>query len=139
MVLSGAPGSIYGGVIGEKLGIYKALNIILIVQIPILIILTITTGAWFLVLALFVRVLANMKSPLNNALIGENIPIDMQGKGFSIMYGLGPIIAVLITLIGGAIAKLYGLNWVFAIIPILLLLSMPLIRLCSKRSEIKKY
>ena len=139
MVLSGAPGSIYGGIIGEKLGLYKALNIILIIQIPILIILTITTGAWFLVLALFVRVLSNMKSPLNNALIGENIPIDMHGKGFSIMYGLGPIIAVLITLIGGAIAKVYGLNWVFAIIPILLLISMPLIRLCSKRTEIKKY
>ena len=55
MVLAGVPGSIYGGILGSKIGIYKSLNLILLVQIPILIVITLTTGVWLLVLAPFIR------------------------------------------------------------------------------------
>ncbi|MCH2311295.1 MAG: MFS transporter [SAR202 cluster bacterium] len=137
MVLAGVPGSIYGGILGSKIGIYKSLNLILLVQIPILIVITLTTGVWLLVLAPFIRLLTNMRSPLTNALISENIPLEMHGKGFAIMYGIAPIIGGLIALLGGAIAKLYGLNWVFPVIAILIAMSFPLINASSKLSALK--
>ena len=137
MVLAGVPGSIYGGILGSKIGIYKSLNLILLVQIPILIVITLTTGVWLLVLAPFIRLLTNMRSPLTNALISENIPLEMHGKGFAIMYGIAPIIGGLVALLGGAIAKLYGLNWVFPVIAILIAMSFPLINASSKLSALK--
>ncbi|MBR61299.1 MAG: hypothetical protein CL904_01375 [Dehalococcoidia bacterium] len=138
MVLAGVPGSIYGGILGSKIGIYKSLNLILAIQIPILILITITSGVWLLVLAPFVRLLTNMRSPLTNALISENIPLEMHGKGFAIMYGIAPIIGGLVALLGGAIAKFYGLNWVFPVIAILIALSFPMIKASSRLSELKE-
>ncbi|MQG16492.1 MAG: MFS transporter [SAR202 cluster bacterium] len=138
MVLAGVPGSIYGGILGSKIGIYKSLNLILAIQIPILILITITSGVWLLVLAPFVRLLTNMRSPLTNALISENIPLEMHGKGFAIMYGIAPIIGGLVALLGGAIAKFYGLNWVFPVIAILIALSFPMINASSRLSELKE-
>ena len=138
MVLAGVPGSLYGGVLGTKIGIYKSLNLILIIQIPFLIAISLTTGTWLLVLAPFIRLLGNMRSPLTNTLISENVPLEMHGKGFAIMYGIAPIIGGLIALLGGAIAKFYGLNWVFPVIAILIALSFPMINACSKLSLLKE-
>jgi len=138
MVLAGVPGSIYGGILGSKIGIYKSLNLILVIQIPFLIVITFTTGAWLLVLAPFIRLLSNARSPLTNTLIGENIPLEMHGKGFAIMYGVAPIIGGLVALLGGAIAKFYGLNWIFPVIAILIALSFPMINVASKLSALKE-
>ena len=138
MVLAGVPGSIYGGILGSKIGIYKSLNLILLIQIPLLIVITMTTGVWLLVLAPFIRLFTNMRSPLTNTLISENIPLEMHGKGFAIMYGIAPIIGGLVALLGGAIAQLYGLNWVFPVIAILIALSFPLINAAGKLSELKE-
>ena len=138
MILGGVPGSLYGGLIGTKLGIYRALNVALIISIPLLILLAFVSGNWFLALMPILRGSTNMRAPILNSLISRNLPNDMQGKGFALMYGIAPIVGSFIALAAGAIAKFYGLNWVFPMAAILLIIALPLINLGKSWSNAPK-
>ncbi len=125
-ILVGAVGSFIGGWLGGLFAPERVLSLLLLVPIPLLLLLGVAEGNVLLALAPIVRVPFNATAPLLNTMIGKYLPVDAQGRGFAVLYGLGPVVGSLVALLAGAIAQTYGLNWVFPVMAVFLLIASPL-------------
>ena len=125
VVLVGAIGSFMGGKLGQHFTPERVLTVLILVPIPVLLLLGAVKGNTLLALAPLVMFVYNAGGPLVNTLIGKYVPAGMQGKGFAVLYGLGPGVGSLVLLLAGAISQSYGLNWVFPLVTVFLLAAFP--------------
>ena len=125
-ILVGAGGSFLGGRLGELFAPERVLSVMMLVPIPLLVLLGVVEGKALLVLAPLVNIPFNATAPILNSLIGKYLPVAMHGRGFAALYGLGPLVGSLVALLAGAVAQTYGLNWVFPVMAVFLLVAFPL-------------
>ena len=126
VIAVGGVGAFFGGRLGERFSSESVLFASTLMAVPALLLLGVAKGAFLLALTPVIGLMFLAQAPQIGALLGRFLPGYMHGKGFALLYGTAQALGSLAGLLGGAVAQQYGVNWVFPILALVLLCSLPL-------------
>ena len=138
--LGGVIGQIIGGHLGDKFSRPKLLFVILFLNIPLLILVGLTTELALIIVAVIFGAAHFALQPVGNALIANFTHSRSRGIGYGISFFLSFGIGSIGAAAGGFIAERFGVQYVFPVLGIVLLptliLAFYIYRLMNRNTDI---
>ncbi|MBA7614926.1 MAG: MFS transporter [Calditrichaeota bacterium] len=117
----GILGQTLGGLWGDHSPRYRIMVIVVALNIPFLILMTVTRGYILVLTAVFWGVVNFAYQPIANALISDFSNPHQRGTLFGVMHGLTFGVGALAATLAGAIGDRWGTATIFAVMGVLLL------------------
>jgi len=121
VLLGGVIGQIIGGYLGDKYSRPKLLFLLLLLNIPLLILVGLTTELTLIIVAVIFGTAHFALQPVGNALIANFTHSRSRGIGYGISFFLSFGVGSIGAAAGGFIAERFGVQYVFPVLGIVLL------------------
>ncbi|MCK4579557.1 MAG: MFS transporter, partial [Candidatus Marinimicrobia bacterium] len=121
VLASGMFGQILGGYWGDRYARPRLMWLIILGNIPLLILMTYTTGMALVIMAIAWGVLSFAYQPVTNALISDFSSARQRGTLFGIFHGLAFGVGALAATLAGAVGDAWGTAAIFLVMGLLLI------------------
>ncbi len=120
VLASGIVGQLLGGRWGERFSRAKSIGVIIALNIPLLVVMSYTSGILLLTMALGWGIMSFSYQPVSNALIADFSSPERRGTLFGIFHGLAFGVGALASTLPGVIGDAWGTAAIFSAMGILL-------------------